>query len=224
LPVPLPSWTLNDLKSVQLYEGRISPPCVKVRAILKFFKVAFESKEGKPPNTVYKGIPILVVNGRQINDSYIIIKTLAPILIGRAMTNEELEFEKMLTFCLMPALESAVAASCNDLCKCACFAGGGFCCLLSVLSCCIPCCGPARIATDYPNLKSVDNYVSIIVTTLGSTDYLFGDSIGISDVALYGLLCGFKLAGTEVCENMFHKNPTLQKWYDRVAPQVPHLF
>eukprot|EP00959_Pyramimonas_sp_CCMP1952_P343093 7187403-Pyramimonas_sp.AAC.1 len=89
LKEPLPAqWTKADLKDVTLYERYYSMPCVKVRAHLTYTLVPFKAKDGKKLGSDYTKIPVLDVNGIQINDSAIIVKTLAPIIYGRPLTDE----------------------------------------------------------------------------------------------------------------------------------------
>ena len=40
----------------------------------------------------YRKVPILLLNGKQINDSYIMTRNLAPILYGEKLTEEEDQF------------------------------------------------------------------------------------------------------------------------------------
>jgi hypothetical protein len=220
LPVPLPKWSKSDLKEVHLYGSLISPPCVKVRAVLKFWNVPFEEKSGKPQNSIYQGMPILVVNGRQINDSFIILKTLCPILTGREMTPAEVELEQMITFGIMPRLEADVAASCCDLCKCAGLMGCPTCLLLRCFSCCIPCCGPSMITGQYPGLKSQNFYSSELKRLLGSEQYFNGSEPGISDVSLFGLLAGFSESGTDAF-SAFFDDDSLRSWHGRMKGKAP---
>merc|ERR1712190_299456 len=109
---------------VVLYGMRISPPACKIRFMLNYYGVPFESKYGKKPDSDYKKIPVLDIGDRQINDSYIIVKNLAPILQGRELTDQEELVEKKLTSEIMIALERECASSVRDLCGCASLAGG----------------------------------------------------------------------------------------------------
>ena len=61
-------------------------------------------QKGKKPNSEYKKVPVLDLNGVQINDSYIIVKNLAPILYGKALTEEEVKFEEAMTYGMMICL------------------------------------------------------------------------------------------------------------------------
>ena len=47
----------------------------------------------------------MMLNDRQINDSFIMIKNLSKIVDGKELTEEELEFEKEMTYGFMIATE-----------------------------------------------------------------------------------------------------------------------
>ena len=89
LAVPLPAeWTRESLTDVVLYGTHASPPCCKVRALLKLAGVPFRRRFGRASGA-YAKFPVLFVNGRQINDSYVIFKSLAPVLFGRPYSAED---------------------------------------------------------------------------------------------------------------------------------------
>ena len=50
-----------------------------------------------------------MLNGIQINDSFIMVKNLAPILYGKPLTEEEIKFEEVMTMGLNPAMQSKFA-------------------------------------------------------------------------------------------------------------------
>ena len=60
-----------------------------------------------------------MLNERQINDSFIMVKNLSPILYGKALTEEELKFEEEMTFGLMNVLEARVIGNSTDMKNCA---------------------------------------------------------------------------------------------------------
>jgi len=91
-----------DLKQAKivLYEFALSPPCAKVRALLNYYSVPYETNTTTPGqekegiDNSYKKIPRMTIDGFQINDSAVIFKTLAPLLSGSPLTAVELELEK----------------------------------------------------------------------------------------------------------------------------------
>lgn len=218
LLVPLPNWTASDLKEVVLHDGTISPPCVKVRALLTFYKIRFTRIEGKKKDSDYPGVPVLMVNGRQINDSYIIYKTLSPILAGKPMSPTELEIDELITYGLMPAIEAAVVDSGADLRRCSSLLSW-MCCPLWTLSWCLPCLGvSSRIKKDYPGLKELEYYADKLQSYLGSNQFFGGDAVGFNDLALYGMMAPFAKAETETYNQRVLANfPPLRDWHDRMT-------
>eukprot|EP00658_Telonema_sp_P-2_P023553 TRINITY_DN19446_c0_g1_i2.p2 TRINITY_DN19446_c0_g1~~TRINITY_DN19446_c0_g1_i2.p2 ORF type:complete len:210 (+),score=44.45 TRINITY_DN19446_c0_g1_i2:194-823(+) len=141
LPV---SWTKNDLTACKLYGMLMSPPCRKVMGVLEFYGINFEFVDGKKPGSAYQKIPVLDVGGIQINDSYVMVTALAPILQGEPMTPEEVAIEETTTFGAMLALEEATVNQCcgGGLRGCGWHVG----CRMGCKGCCICCafytCGP----------------------------------------------------------------------------------
>ena len=77
-----------------------SPPCWKVWALLDYNGVPFENIRASP-HEKNEGLdssngktPKMLVDGIQINDSAVIVRTLAPILAGAPLTAEQLELER----------------------------------------------------------------------------------------------------------------------------------
>mmetsp|Transcript_33816 Transcript_33816/g.47180 ORF Transcript_33816/g.47180 Transcript_33816/m.47180 type:complete len:98 (+) Transcript_33816:372-665(+) len=77
----------------------------------------------------------MIINGRQINDSHVMVKNLAPILDGKELTDEMLEVEKLVTDGIQLSLSKSSINSCHDVCSCACLAGGLFGCFIGCISC-----------------------------------------------------------------------------------------
>ena len=91
---PLPYWNKNDLKEVVLYGDVSSPPCTKIMSILTYHKIQYKLIKSLKKDSEYQKVPILIINGRQINDSFIIVRNLAKIIDGRDLTYEEVIFEE----------------------------------------------------------------------------------------------------------------------------------
>ena len=107
-PVPKLGWnTTQDLVDVKVVSMSYSPPCAKIRYHLAFHKVPFlvitpaEFKKGKVDGD-YTKVPAIFVGGRQVNDSYVIIKHLTPVLYGAAVDEE---WEQKITYGLQLAME-----------------------------------------------------------------------------------------------------------------------
>merc|ERR1712007_52162 len=163
------------------------------------------------------GIPVLDIGDRQINDSYIIIKNLSPILQGRPLTEQEVEIEYMLTFGIMLALEKATASSCCSLCGCGRLLGGALGCALSCISCCIACCvGPKMMQGK--DLKSLTEYSQSLKQHLGNKPFFGGSEPSIIDASLYGTIAPFHLAGASCVDALLGDNSNpLHKWFDTMV-------
>lgn len=218
---PLPShWTAASLTDVVLYGGDVSPPCAKIRAVLSYYSVPFRKVNGKKPDSEYKKIPVLDVNGRQINDSFIMVKALAPVLSGKALTKQEVAFEELITFGLMIALEKEVASSVCGLCQCACqmCLCPGF--LLACFAPCIACfVGPGIGKHIVPTPLRVSEYAAQIQDEfLGETDFIAGDKPGLNDISLFGLLSPFVKAGNSAVDAFLGTDGArLREWHSRMA-------
>lgn len=228
------SWTKEDLKSVTLYGSWVSPPCVKIRAVLAFYEVPYTHGPKAKPDSEYKKMPVLDVNDIQINDSFVMVKALAPVLQGSKLNELEAEIENLSTYGLMLSMEQETAASCSQLCACAC---GLICkkscctgCLMGFFSCCICCCvGPkmkdtfgekAKEATGH-SLKSSGQYGEAFSNKLGELEYFHGSGPGIEDAALYGTILAFKEANLQCCDDFFAADG-MRQWWERMS-KIPSL-
>ena len=106
-----------SLGKVFLYQNPISPPCAKLRMVFEFYGVDYQCYKGPRKGSEYKKIPVIVFNNVQINDSFIILKSLAKILDGVPLSPELLELEEMTTFGVMIAMEARVANDSAELSK-----------------------------------------------------------------------------------------------------------
>lgn len=104
-PVPPLDWKSKaDLKDVVVHGHSFSPPTTKVRAFLKFYGIPFKFKEGltgKQGSKHYKRFPVVDVAGRQVNDSFIILKNLLPALTDDFNT----EWETKIVFDFQTSIE-----------------------------------------------------------------------------------------------------------------------
>mmetsp|Transcript_3288 Transcript_3288/g.10064 ORF Transcript_3288/g.10064 Transcript_3288/m.10064 type:complete len:256 (-) Transcript_3288:105-872(-) len=220
LRVPLPrEWDLDALKGMQLtlYQSKISPPCCKLRFLLQYYKVPFRVVDGKKPGSTYTKIPVLDIADRQINDSFIIVKSLAPILQGRPLTQDEEEVERQVTFGLMIAAEKRTAGSVKELCACGALLGGVLGCFLRAGSCVICCVGPRKIGAG-KQLKSMKEYGDMLRDHLASGEFLGGGSRpSVLDVSVFGVLSPFaRVEAICIDELLGHEGDPLRAWYDRM--------
>jgi hypothetical protein len=177
----LPAGTkFADLKNVTLYQFKVSPPCTKMRAILTHYKVPFTIVNGKKKDSAYKKVPVLVVNGLQINDSFQMVKELAPILASE-LSEEDLAFEKQMTYgmqnaCMANVLENGWnmrnmvgkwfgcgAANCVMICCCNCP------CARAVMR------SKKKKGGDKSTAMDVFKHLTVIEERLGDNDFLHGE-------------------------------------------------
>jgi len=225
LPEPLPAEWVSpaNLGEVTLYQSVVSPPCCKLRTIFKHYGVQFKTVDGKKPDSDYKKIPVVVIHDRQINDSFIVVKSLARILDGNDLSPELLAIEEMTTFGLMMALEADVVGSCNDLRKCGSLIGGGIGCVLTSLSCILCCIGPRTFRKKHPEMKSLEAYRDEYAKALGNKQYFHGPKPGIVDVSLVGVLAPFVRAGNRAFPKFVGTSGPVFEWYERMKP-TPQIF
>ena len=102
---PLNWKVADDIKDVVLHQMHPSPPCVKIRCLLLYYKIPFETTKSKPEG-VYKKVPVMKVSEggsrRQINDSYIIFKNLVPVLCQQPFDED---WQNRITYHLQPSIE-----------------------------------------------------------------------------------------------------------------------
>lgn len=219
----LPAWTNADLTDVVLYQGKMSPPCCKIRAVLNYYRVPYRIVEGKMPDSDYKKIPVLLVNDHQINDSFIMVKSLAPVLGAEKLSPELLAVENMNTYHLMVALEAEVADSVSDLCLCSCFMGGFLGCGLCLVAPCIPVLGISDgIRKKTENLFSIEQCAQRILNTMNGQTFIHGSKPGIVDVSLYGMLEPFVQTKVSVANKLLSLG--LTPWHNRMAQLVPSIW
>mmetsp|Transcript_46246 Transcript_46246/g.106763 ORF Transcript_46246/g.106763 Transcript_46246/m.106763 type:complete len:264 (-) Transcript_46246:209-1000(-) len=232
LQVPLDkAWTLSVLKSgslnIKVYGARFSPPTVKVRVLLKFYDVPFTNVDGTKPNSPYKKMPVLDIGDRQVNDSYIIVKNLCPILQGSPMTPKQEELERMFTFELSVALAKQ-SLNMPDLCKCGRFLGGGIGCFLTTCACCLSTCAPApgrdgkgSGPEPKPELKSLEYYREKLEQELSGKSFFGGSSPNVTDVSLFGALCMFASAGSSAIDKVLGDvSSPLYAWHESMLERT----
>jgi len=208
--------TLKTL-DIRFYAMKISPPCCKIRFLLNYYKVPFTEVGGKKPESEYKKVPVLDIADRQINDSYVIVKNLAPILQGRPLTQQEVAIEHMLTFGVMLALEKATASSLRSLCGCAGLMGGGMGCALRCAAPCIVCCVAPRMLKD-KEFKTIPEYSQALQSYLGGQQFFGGSEPSVTDASLYGTIAPFDAVDAPPAEMLLGDTSSpLRTWFDTMA-------
>lgn len=201
-PSPPLGWkSKSDLTHVVLYGLHVSPPTTKIRTYLAYYGIEPKCVEamGKKGSD-YKQMPVLDVNGRQVNDSFIIVKNLVPALVGPGNFDEE--FEKRVTFGLQPQVELMVVETSTDMQR---WIGGphGF----GVPDCLLCCAAPIlrdgllkpaltkaieKSTTEY-GLKPSDTltFFKEMKASMGSNKFLSGSEVGQKDLSVFGTVCTF---------------------------------
>ena len=226
----LPDWTKEDLKDVVLHGAVYSPPCAKIMAIFKHHDIQYKLIDGKKKDSEYTKIPVLMLNGHQVNDSFIMVKNLAKIIDGSELTEEQVKFEEEMTFGFMIVIEvktignskglrEVILKQPNCLPKC-------MCCFCCYLCCCASSIGNKIMQTNNMTKSDLDHakYVRMIEERLGENDYLAGSEIGIQDLSLYGMLYPFAGGNTVTyLQTVFMSSQKFYDWYKRMEITVGEL-
>ncbi len=122
------------------------------------------------------------------------------------------------------ALEIEIVGSCMSLVKCAKKMNCCTCIMLSAFSCCISCLAPGNFQKKNPEVKKVAHYVAIFTTALGNKPYFHGESPGIFDISLCGLLAPFIFGECDAVHSFLGENGPLLEWHNRLLPQLPNIF
>jgi glutathione S-transferase len=206
---------------VTLYGRKISPPCCKIRFILKYYGIPFTEVEGPKPRSDYSKVPVLDIGEWQLNDSHIMVKNLAPILQGRPFTAEEEALERLSTYNLMIALEKATLSSTVDVCRCAYLAGGRMCCMLGICAPVLACCVGPRIGHGRADLRGVAEYHTILRNKLGDKPFFGGKEPTVADVALFGVLVPFDATKAScMVELLGDINDPVHMWHERMVEKT----
>jgi len=212
---PLPEWTKNDITDVVLYGTHASPATAKARAVLDLAGVQYSRRFGKVSTSSYQKFPVLFVNGRQINDSYVITKTLSPILFGTPLSEKDLQ-----------------AFSCTDcMQRWAQLAGltgvtGFLIHHLAPFSLALK--GAERIRAINPHLREPEEYLRELRQSLDerASPFFAGNAPGALDASLFGCLSVW-LAGGEYTMPFAAqaiKQGGLHEWHERMTAIMPDLF
>lgn len=186
---------------------------------MKYTLVPSAKKESK-----YKKIPVLDIDGKQINDSEIIAIILAKIL-DVEYDGRELEMERLNTRGLMLACEVAVMESNAELQQCGCQLGGIPGCMMWIAPCIITCCVKPgkKLREKTPGLDSVSRYAKQFAGFLGSKPYLHGDTLGAIDCSVFGVLNPFRLSKSVAFADFILADERLAAWHNRMLSEMISL-
>lgn len=217
----------EEIEYVLLYQQELSPPCSKIRAFLNYYGVEYKVENGKHPTSNYKQIPVLEINGRQINDSHVIMQNLAPLLSGMPLTPEEVRWEKQITFGFQPALEVEFCRDGNDIFKFSGILGKRFSAgqLRFLIDLVV---GPLSFIVywvfklRYPDYDVVptSTYGVKFRRALGSKPFFHGEKPGFVDLSLYGTYAAWNEKGCRTVQKFLIASD-LEDWHARMVEAVP---
>lgn len=259
---PLPAeWTLDYLKTeakIKIYGGLMAPSNMRIRFVLKFYEIPFTSVEQAYHKVVdkdyaYKKVPIAKIGDRLVNDGYIILRSLAPILTGRELTETEVAMDRQLTYGLQyPLLAAAVKAGgmnammtfnspnkspncCKRCCRSCCSA-----CFLPYVCCaCCPCFLPKKVEsvfkagakkfdvehTEFRNMKDWEAKGHLLGGALAEREFFAPkDQPGIFDLSLFAILSShIKVSKNPAAVCMRDASAPLKAWYERMDKIAGHV-
>uniref|UniRef100_A0A7S4PB60 GST N-terminal domain-containing protein n=2 Tax=Guillardia theta TaxID=55529 RepID=A0A7S4PB60_GUITH len=167
-----------------------------VRSFLAYAGIAHQSILVSMPGkkeikwSKYKKVPIVTVNGLQINDSYIIFKELSRIIFGRQLSESESRQVHEVTYGLLLAYEAEIFGNEESRSRfIATFLKGNCCftCFIVPLIRHMLSKAPAKIKKSNPGLKSLDEYGKKIRSEMAGT-FIGGSQPGPVDVMVWGLV------------------------------------
>jgi glutathione S-transferase len=207
--------TRDDLEKVVLYGQDASPPCVKIQTMLDYYGVPFEMVKGRHPTSDYKKIPVIELNDRQVNDSHVIVRNLVPVLTGRALTEEELEWERRITFEFQPSFEVELFGNGGDLAK---FVGaeGWQAGLLGLASGPLSALVGSVFRSRYGDFPAAAAWGRDFQQALGDRPFYHGEAPGPVDLSLYGTYVRFEEKGCQTSAD-FLGDSGLRAWHERMA-------
>jgi len=232
--------TASELKGAQaneaitLYGFDYSPPAWKVRVLLSYYKVPYKYIVAFPGQAIdgldneYKKIPKLVMGERQINDSAVVYRALAPLLAGAALTEEQVELEARNNITgLLGALEREAVTSYSGI-KAATGALISEWRWYNPLKLALPwAAGVAALPASLlfarmPHGKDGDSrtHGAAYRKALGEHKFFHGDAIGPLDLSVYATLAAFiKLFRTPTAIAVLD-DCDLRAWYERCEAAV----
>jgi glutathione S-transferase len=221
---PLGFTSKADLKDVVVHGTYASPTCCRVITFLLAADVPFKlvnAPLGKKGSD-YPKMPVIDVSGRQINDGFIILKHLVPVLLGVPFDERNI---KPVALTLAASVEAALG---NDGFKDWAFGDHGW----GVPSFFAPCMGPvlyknviqsniARAETaGLVEVRDMTEYLQECKSKFAGT-FFGGASWGQVDLFMYGTLAPFIYKECDVvCDAL--ENADLVEWYERMQEVVPY--
>lgn len=222
-PEPPLNWrSKSDIHDVVLYGGTASPHVNKIRSYLYFYGIPFTHQKALKKGSPYKKMPILDVAGRQVNDSYIIIKNLIPALAG----SFDEEWERKIAFKLAPSLEHNLSQ--EDFGNWAFHSKHGF-GIPTFLRCCLEGYIHGKVKSSLEEGAQKEGLMQIVdpITILrefkaamGSKPFFKGNEPTQVDISLYGSMIAFVNAECETVKNLLPA-AGLQDWWLKMESRIP---
>lgn len=234
-PSPPLNWvSKNDIKNVVIYGGPTNPPVTKIRAHLTYNSIPYtcvNRTPNKQPKGSYQKVPSIVVDGRQVNDSYVILKFLVPALYGN-LSEQDLLWEEKITYGAMIAMEVEAFEDPDSVSSILAMARKpGF---LSWFSFFLPIGGPGHSmptgirnrrakpekVEKYGELKKFSEYLGEFKDAQGDKSFFGGENPSATDISLFATLKAFK---TVLYVEQALQEAGLADWYKRVETKMPSL-
>ncbi|KAL1500001.1 hypothetical protein AB1Y20_012678 [Prymnesium parvum] len=227
-PSPPLNWkSKDDLKDVVLVSPEYSPPSTKIRYHLAYHNVPYklmpakEFKRGKSKDTHYMKVPVIFVAGRQVNDSFVILKNLAPVLYGRF----EEAWECKITYGLYVAMSVECFEDPNNYATIVRLAGFPS-WIGSVFKCAIPLKKAAKrirekrskLDEKYGPLRTLKDYIEEFRAAVGSRPFVGGETPNQVDVSFYATVALWTPVPTV---NRLLEGGDLTAWLARMKEAMP---
>mmetsp|Transcript_43975 Transcript_43975/g.98980 ORF Transcript_43975/g.98980 Transcript_43975/m.98980 type:complete len:253 (-) Transcript_43975:100-858(-) len=231
LAQPLPFKSKEELKNVELIQMRGSPPCHTIRAFFEFATIPFEvievsmvTKSQLKRSKSYKKVPIVFFNEQyQVNDSFIVLKTLSPLVFGRDATQQELDQMTEINKGVMLRMETEMFGTKERISKFLAPVLENAGCSKFILKMVAPSAVakiPAKILAKNPNLKSLKEYGEEFKGKLSGA-FFAGAEPGPADISMYSLIhMMVHLEITDVSDQLL-KDGGLGDWYQAVEAKFP---
>lgn len=214
---PDPSCTLSraDLTDLVVYGFIMSPAVTKVRCFLTYHNVPYTHIKDRKKSTAYTHVPVIDVAGRQINDSFIILKVLSQSL----NTQFDHEWEFLITYKFTISLFQNVTYY-----DAGCLFSLGF-GPLSYFLCCLTITfmwkARKRALATIPKSEIVDcaEFLRNFRDRIGLHDFFSGNTPGHVDLSLYSTLLPFKLTKAPTVLKLL-EGANLWDWWNRMEMVV----
>lgn len=208
----------EELRDVVLYGNEFSPPCQKIITLLSYYEVPFNMVKGRHPTSDYKKIPVLELNGQQVNDSHVIVNNLVPVLTGEPLAGPQKEWERRVTFEFQPSLEVELFGDGSDLALAAGLQGfpkvlaGLFAPLLGAFI-------GQVFRSRYGDFPPTKTWGVEFREAFGGRPFFHGDAPGPIDLSVYGTYSDFARKGCRTSK-AFLEGSGLEAWHEKMRELV----